>query len=618
MNKYLNEIHTPSDVKKLSCEELEILANEVREKLISEVSKTGGHLASNLGTIELTIALHKVFDCPKDEFVWDVGHQSYTHKMLTGRLDKFNTLRQKGGISGFPKHKESEYDAFVSGHASTSVSAAYGIAQAKKISGDDGYSIAIVGDGSFTGGLIYEGLNNSGKSDTRLIVILNDNEMSISKSVGGLARYFSKIRNKKSYFVFKDKLSGFLKKIPLIGNACVSVLYTIKKTLKDAIYNSNFFEDLGFTYLGPVDGHSIEKLIDILERAKELKEPVLVHVNTIKGKGYDFAEKSPSEFHGVSKFDVETGDTGVKTDTFTNHFSKIITQLAQEDKRICAITAAMKESTGLEQFSLEYPERFFDVGIAEAHAVTFSAALAQKGYVPVVALYSTFLQRAYDQIIHDVAIEKQHVVFAIDRAGIVGDDGETHQGVFDVSFLNHIPSMTVFSPSNYDELEKCFKKAVYEVDGPVAVRYPRGGVQEVKTNGIEYNGFEIYGKEKTQILVVTYGRISNDALQAMELLEKENVSITVLKLIQVSPIPEESVSYATKFDKILFFEEGIEKGSAAYSFLKKLNDVDYKGYFNLTAIDDVFVPQATVKQSLSDFGLDCQSIVNAVKKAVQQ
>ncbi len=615
MRKYLNEIHSPQDVKKLSCAELNILASEVREKLITDVSKTGGHLSSNLGAIELTIALHKVFDCPHDEFIWDVGHQSYTHKMLTGRLDRFTTLRQKGGISGFPKHRESEYDAFVSGHASTSVSAAYGIAQAKKLSGDDGYSIAIVGDGAFTGGLIYEGLNNSGKSDTNLIVILNDNEMSISKNVGGLARYFSKIRNKKSYFAFKDNLSGFLNKVPIIGKPIAKFLFTVKKTVKNAIYKSNFFEDLGFTYLGPVDGHNIEKLIDILERAKKLKEPVLLHVNTVKGKGYDFAEKSPSQFHGVSKFNVETGDTGKKTDSFTNHFSEIITNLAEENDKICAITAAMKESTGLNNFANKFPKRFFDVGIAESHAVTFSAALAQKGYVPVVALYSTFLQRAYDQIIHDVSIEKQHVIFAIDRAGIVGDDGETHQGVFDVAFLNHIPGMTIFSPSNYKELKTCFDIAINKINAPVAVRYPRGGVEVPNANFKNNGDWETLEKENARTLIVTYGRISNEAVKATE---KMSFPTSVLKLIKICPISRECVSFATKFDRIFFFEEGIEKGSIAHTFLKMLNDMDYSGNFNITAIDNSFVPQATVIQSLNDFHLDAESMINIVEKAVKK
>ena len=614
MGEYLNRIHSPQDIKKLSCDELNILALEVREKLISDVSKTGGHLSSNLGTIELTIALHKVFDCPHDEFVWDVGHQAYTHKMLTGRLDKFDTLRQKGGISGFPKHRESEYDAFIAGHASTSVSAAYGIAQAKKISGDDGYSIAIVGDGAFTGGLIYEGLNNSGKSDTNIIIILNDNEMSISKSVGGLARYFSKIRNKKSYFAFKDNLSGFLKKVPLIGRPISKFLFNVKKTVKNAIYKSNFFEDLGFTYLGPVDGHNIEKLIDILERAKKLKEPVLVHVNTIKGKGYDFAEKSPSQFHGVVGFDVETGDTGKKTDNFTNHFSQIVIDLAEKNDKICAVTAAMKESTGLKEFAKKFPSRFFDVGIAEAHAVTFSGALAQKGYVPIVAIYSTFLQRAYDQIIHDVAIEKQHVVFAVDRAGIVGDDGETHQGVFDVAFLSHIPKMTIFSPSNYDELKSCFDKAVYEVCGPVAVRYPRGGVEEIKADFQNHGDWETLEDKNSNTLIVTYGRISNEAVKAID---KLSIPVNLLKLIKICPISQECVSYATKFDNIFFFEEGVEKGSVAHIFLKMLIDNGYKGKFNVKSIGDNFVPQASVAQSLHDLGLDAQSISTAVEKAVK-
>ncbi len=607
MGKLLENVKCPGDIKNLSIEELNALSMEIREKIITDVSKNGGHLSSNLGVVELTVALHKVFNCPHDAFVWDVGHQSYAHKILTGRLEKFNTLRQKGGISGFPKHNESEYDAFVAGHASTSVSAALGIAHAKKLDGDDGFAIAIVGDGAFTGGLIYEGLNNSARSNTRLIVIINDNEMSISKNVGGLSKYFAKIRNRKSYFAFKDTTRKVVRKLPF-GKSFEKFLIKIKQMFKGSLYKSTFFEDLGFLYLGPVDGHNIENMIDVFERAKNVNEPVVIHVNTVKGKGYNFAQENPSLYHGVSPFDAETGDLGEGKDSFTNHFSEILIDIASKNEKVCAITAAMRDSTGLKEFSKQFPNRFFDVGIAEQHAVTFSAALAQSGYVPIFAVYSTFLQRAYDQIIHDVAIENQHVVFAIDRAGIVGEDGETHNGVFDVAFLSHIPNMKIFSPTNYIELKEALNKAVFECHGPVAVRYPRGSCNFADDSAEKMGSFEVVSQKDSSTAIVTYGRIFNQASQAAKELSENAIKIDVVKMLQICPIDADLIEFLKKYERIYFFEEGIEKSGVAYSVLKLLLDAGYKGKVKITAIDDRFVAHSTTQQALDELGLSCEKM----------
>ena len=475
-----NLLHTlkfPQDLRKLNEEQQKNLCWEIRQRLIRTLSSTGGHLASNLGAVELTVALHTVFDLPQDQIVWDVGHQSYTHKLLTGRLKNFSKIRQEGGISGFPRPSESEYDAFIGGHASTSVSAAYGLAKAKTLTGDRHHVIAVVGDGAFTGGMVYEALNNAGRSGDRLIVVLNDNHMSISESVGSLARYLAEKRTTQGYAQLKDTVEQALLKIPLVGNTARDMIYNSKALLRQTIYHSNMFEDFGFDYLGPVDGHDIPLLVQTFRRAKALEKPVLVHINTIKGKGYPYAEKNPSTFHGVGKFDYESGELKPSSENFSSVFGQELVRLAQEDDRICAITAAMQGGTGLDGFAKQFEpkNRFFDVGIAEEHAVTFACGLAAGGMLPVFAVYSTFLQRGFDQLIHDAAIEQQHVLLAVDRAGLVGDDGETHQGMFDAAFLSQIPGTTVYSPATFADLRYAMQKALYETDGLVAGRYPRGG-----------------------------------------------------------------------------------------------------------------------------------------------
>lgn len=437
----LDHIASPQDLKQLTVPQMEDLAEEIRHRLIETISQNGGHLASNLGTVELTLALHHVFSCPEDQIIWDVGHQSYTHKLLTGRQAQFSTIRKPNGISGYPRHQESMYDAFVAGHSSTSISAAEGIARAQALLGKDGWVIAVVGDGAFTGGMIYEALNNVRPGD-RLMIVLNDNGMSISKNVGALAGYIAQIRTKPGYFRAKDRIGAMLEHIPLVGLPVKNLMIQLKTGLRQQLYHSNLFEYFGLNYLGPVDGHNLRQLIDVFSRARETEGPVFVHVRTVKGKGYPFAEQSPQSFHGVSGFDIATGNPEVaQYGSFSTVFGEELTRLARTDPSICAITAAMESGTGLQYFSREFKSkgRFFDVGIAEPHAVTFAAGLAAAGMRPVFAVYSTFLQRAVDQIIHDCAIERQHVVLAIDRAGIVGDDGETHQGLFDVPLLTPVP-----------------------------------------------------------------------------------------------------------------------------------------------------------------------------------
>lgn len=607
--KYLEKVNNPNDLKKLSFSQLQELSEEIRDFLVQTVSKTGGHLSSNLGTVELTIAMHKVFDCPKDQFVWDVGHQAYTHKILTGRRGTFSTIRQEGGLSGFPRESESEYDCFVSGHASTSISVACGLAYSKAIKGDDGYAVAVIGDGALTGGQSYEALNNAGRSDKKLIVIINDNEMSISKNVGALSRYLTEMRTKQGYFDLKDGVSGFLDKLPIIGKPIRNLISNTKKRVKDAIYNSNIFEGFGFVYLGPTDGHDISQMCRVFNRAKKLKRPVIVHVNTKKGKGYSFAERDPSAFHGVGKFNVETGDVSASAESFTSVFGKKLTNLAENNPNICAITAAMKNSTGLEEFSEKFKDRFFDVGIAEEHAVTFSAAMAKNAMVPVCAIYSTFLQRGYDQILHDTCIENRHVIFAVDRAGIVGEDGVTHQGIFDVAFMSQMPNMTIFSPSDYDDLSLCLESAVFEVKGPVSVRYPRGS-QPIISDKFKKpsNNWELFEKEGSDVLLISYGRQFSEVAKAAE-----QLGASAIKLVKVNPIDEDCFEATKKYKHIFFFEEGIRRGSVAEYFVSSLNQGGYKGTFFIRAIDD-YVQHAPVASSLKKLGLDAESICKTVKE----
>ncbi len=608
--KYLSKIKSPDDIKKLDENELNELAAEIRQKLIQTVSKNGGHLASNLGVVELTIAIHKVFDSPKDKIVWDVGHQAYTHKLVTGRFDVFDTIRQKDGISGFCHPNESEHDVFYSGHSGTSVSSAFGISQAKKINNDNSYTVAVIGDGSFTGGLVYEALNNAGRSKTNLIVILNDNEMSISPNVGSLAKHLARIRSKKRYVSMKALLESILCKIPLVGTKIADGVYKIKTSVKNFLYESTIFEKLGFRYMGPVDGHDIALVMEALNTAKEIGGPVVLHVNTIKGKGYDFAEKDPSSFHGISNFDVDTGEWVSGDTTFGNEFGKLMCTMAEKDKRISVITAAMSLGTGLTEFSKKHSDRFFDVGIAEEHAVTFASGLSKGGLLPVFAVYSTFLQRCYDEIIHDGALQDQKMVLAIDRAGFVGDDGETHNGLYDVAFLQSIPKVTVYSPTTYDEMKVAFGNAFYKDTDVVAVRYPRGSEPELPDDyEPSYGTYDLYGHMWADTVIVTYGRLFSEAAKAANLLLKKGKKVKILKLNRIKPIDMDAVDAVIDSKHIFFYEEGVRSGGIGEKFAALLLQKGYKGTYDITAIDDCFVKQAKIPELMKEYKFDCDSIV---------
>ena len=608
----LDTICSPQDVKELPFEQLDVLCTQIRERLIQTTAKTGGHLASNLGTVELTVALHRVFDCPDDQIVWDVGHQCYTHKLLTGRREQFSTLRQEGGLSGFPKRKESEYDAFIAGHSSTSISVASGLARAKKLQNDQHHVIAVIGDGAFTSGLAFEGANNAARFGDNLIVILNDNKMSISKNVGSFSKYLSKIRARPAYFRTKDRVESICNHLPLIGKPLNQLLVWLKTTMKTVVYGSNWFEDMGFCYLGPIDGHNMETLCDVLQRAKKLHRPVFLHIETQKGKGYSYAEENPGEYHGTSGFDIDTGKSFSSASTnFSNEFGLYLTELAKRDERICAITAAMKYGTGLNHFSRAFGQqgRFFDVGIAEPHAVTFAGGLAANGMLPVFAVYSSFLQRCYDQIIHDLSIEQQHVVIGIDRAGIVGSDGETHQGLFDVAMLSSVPGITLYSPATYEEMRCSLYKSLYEHTGVCCVRYPRGGESKLPAFdpqvpwAIEPKG------AKPRLLLVTYGKLSAQAVQAAQTLSQQGVPTAVLKLLRLLPFCEEAVEQAMQAEYVLFAEEGIESGGIGQMFGSRLLENGFQGHYRVLAVHDRFVEQATPDRALALCGLDAQSMV---------
>ena len=608
----LDTICSPQDVKELPFEQLDVLCTQIRERLIQTTAKTGGHLASNLGTVELTVALHRVFDCPDDQIVWDGGHQCYTHKLLTGRREQFSSLRQEGGLSGFPKRKESEYDAFIAGHSSTSISVASGLARAKKLQNDQHHVIAVIGDGAFTSGLAFEGANNAARFGDNLIVILNDNKMSISKNVGSFSKYLSKIRARPAYFRTKDRVESICNHLPLIGKPLNQLLVWLKTTMNTVVYGSNWFEDMGFCYLGPIDGHNMETLCDVLQRAKNLHRPVFLHIETQKGKGYSYAEENPGEYHGTSGFDIDTGKSFSSASTnFSNEFGLYLTELAKRDERICAITAAMKYGTGLNHFSRAFGQqgRFFDVGIAEPHAVTFAGGLAANGMLPVFAVYSSFLQRCYDQIIHDLSIEQQHVVIGIDRAGIVGSDGETHQGLFDVAMLSSVPGITLYSPATYEEMRCSLYKSLYEHTGVCCVRYPRGGESKLPAFdpqvpwAIEPKG------AKPRLLLVTYGKLSAQAVQAAQTLSQQGVPTAVLKLLRLLPFCEEAVEQAMQAEYVLFAEEGIESGGIGQMFGSRLLENGFQGHYRVLAVHDRFVEQATPDRALALCGLDAQSMV---------
>ena len=587
----LYSLDLPADLKKLSIAECNSLCEQIRKLLIDTVSKNGGHLASNLGVVELTMAVHRVFDSPKDKIVWDVSHQSYTHKILTGRLNEFSTLRQSGGISGFSRPSESVHDCFVCGHSSTAVSAALGYATAMRLAGDRRHcAIAVVGDGAATGGLFFEGINNAGKSDTNTIVILNHNEMSISKNVGGFAKYLSTLRTTDSYIKTKGAVENVLNKTPIVGKPLANTIRVSKNAIKEAIIHSTFFEDMGFEYIGPIDGHNLAELEFALKQAKAMKRPVIIHVNTVKGKGYAPAEANSGEYHAIGSFEIKTGHPDIEMcDSYSIRFGKKLCALASRNKKICAVTAAMKYGTGLHLFAQKYPSRFFDVGIAEEHAVTFCAGLASAGLIPVFAVYSTFLQRCYDQLVHDVSIAGLHVVLGIDRAGIVAGDGETHQGMFDVPMLTSIPNTSIYSPSCSEELELCVEKAVNEDTGLCAVRYPKGEPFECKGR-YEISANYTYAKNSSKILIVTYGRVYNNVLEACETLSEKGIVCDVLKLVKIFPLGEDICKIVKKYKKVYIFEESYKEGSVAERIAlvnKNCVPVCIEGFLPHAEVDDL-------------------------------
>ena len=593
----LNEKISPSALKELSLEEKNQLCEEIRAFLIDNVSRTGGHLASNLGTVELTVALHSVFTTPEDKIVFDVGHQSYTHKLLTGRYADFQELRTKDGISGFPRSSESEHDAFIGGHSSISISAALGIAKAMELEGREGNVIAVIGDGALTGGQAFEGLNNVSKLSNNLIIILNDNEMSISKSKGSVAEYLTSMRSTRSYYNKKAAVKDFLSHSEIGKDISKSISGT-KDLIKFAIYQSNIFESLGLKYYGPVNGHDLKKLIEILEVAKLTNEPCIVHVKTKKGKGYKPAELNSGEYHGIAARNKPSSGNR----TYSEKAGRELVQIADKDERICAVTAAMKYATGLEHFARLLPERFFDVGIAEQHALTFSCGLASQGLLPVFAVYSTFLQRCCDQLIHDASIEKKHIVLLVDRAGLVGEDGETHQGIFDVPMLSMIPGAEIYAPFNEGTLKLCIDRALYHSDGIAAVRYPRGLCPAGGMSG--YKEFIYLGKEN-DTLIVTYGR-------SVQFIEQVSGADTLV-ILKIFPIPEETAEIACRYKRVFFFEEGMKNGGIGEKLAAKLLERGYSGRYSLTALS--FPPRsADAETQLAEAGLDRNGILKKINE----
>ncbi len=604
-SKYkLSSLSLPRDLKKLSINEANELCSEIREILISTVSKTGGHLASNLGTVELTMAIHRVFDSPKDRIVWDVGHQAYTHKILTGRLGDFQTLRQDGGLSGFCRPDESVHDAFISGHSSIAVSAALGIACAMKASGDNHHAIAVVGDGAATGGEFFEGLNNAGKSDTNIIVIMNYNEMSISKNVGAFAKYLSQMRTKDSYHKTKSVVERALDRTPVVGKPLKKTIRSSKNAFKDILLHSTMFEDFGFEFIGPIDGHNLSELERGLLAAKNINGPVFVQVSTVKGKGYPPAEKNPGEYHGIGSFEIKTGNPDVVTsDSFSSVFGMELCSLAKSNKKVFAVTAAMKYATGLHTFAKSFPDRFYDVGIAEQHAVTFCGGLASMGYTPVFAVYSTFLQRSYDQLIHDLSIEHSHVVLGVDRAGLVGEDGETHQGIFDVGLLTSIPNTIIYSPSCYAELKLCLDRAVNEDGGICAVRYPRGSQGYIfgKPTTDYY-----YENNSADILVCTYGRIAGNASRACAVLKNKDIKADILKLVRIFPISDEIIDIFKHYKAVVFFEESYICGSIGEKYSAVCPNV-------IPVALSGFIRHAPVSTLLDENGLSAEKMAEKIE-----
>lgn len=618
----LDSVNMPEDIKKLNIGQLNRLALELRSFVLENVSKTGGHLASNLGIVELTLALHYCFDAPKDKIVWDVGHQAYIHKILTGRKDKFTTLRQLDGLSGFPKPSESEYDTFTAGHSSTSISIALGFACARDMRGSDEKVVAVIGDGSLTGGVAFEALNNAGRSNSNIIVVLNDNQMSISGNVGALSRHLGELRTERGYIEAKNDVKKLLNRFP-DSEKMVNKIKRTKNRIKYLFIPGVIFEELGFKYIGPVDGNNIESLIEVINRAKNIEGPVLIHVKTKKGKGYKYAENNPSAYHGVSAFDLSTGASIKKSNkpTYSDVFGKTMCSMADEDDKIVAVSAAMGNGTGLSKFISKHPSRFYDVGIAEQHAVSFSAALAKSGFRPVFAVYSTFLQRAYDEIMQDVCLQNLHVVFAVDRAGIVGADGETHQGIYDISYFTHMPNMTVMMPKNGIELEKMLRYAVYNIDGPVAVRYPRGNISDIyseNTSEIEFGKAELL-ENGEKIAVISAGAVCDNAAKVCEMLKNDGYNPMLINMRFAKPVDKEMLKLAAeKCGYIFTLEDNVIDGGAGMAVLEALNNMELMNDVKVHsyAFPDKFIEHGTRDQLFERYKLDSESIYKDIKERI--
>ncbi len=614
MSNYLENMNFPKDIKNLNNENLIELGEEIREFLIESVSSTGGHLSSNLGVVELTLSLFKSFNIEKDKIIWDVGHQSYVHKILTGRKEDFKNLRQKGGLSGFPKRSESKYDVFDTGHSSTSISAALGMARARDIKGEDYNVIAVIGDGALTGGMAFEALNDVGFNKTKLVVVLNDNQMSIAKNVGGLSNYLNKLRMKPKYNRLKTDISSSLKKSD-IGKVTLKSMTKFKDGVKRLFVNSMLFEDMGIKYIGPIDGHNIKLMNEVFNMVKKIDGPVIVHTITKKGKGYEFAEKSPSKYHGVTPFDLESGEpyTGGKPN-YSKSFGDALINLAKDDKSIVGITAAMPDGTGLKEFATKFPKRFFDVGIAEQHAVTLAAGMAADNLKPVFAVYSTFLQRAYDQVVHDVCIQNLPVVFAIDRAGVVGEDGETHQGILDISYLSMMPNMTIVAPKCLGEVEPLLKWAI-EKKSPVAIRYPRGGDKLnnlCPIKDIKLGKWEVLNEGK-DLAIIACGKTVQFALEALEELKSKNINVSLINATFIKPIDVELIKQLIndKFN-IITVEDNMKHGGLGTSILECLNENNFKGKMKILAYEDKFIEQSSVDIIYKENLLDKEGIIQTV------
>ena len=614
----LDRITGPADIKKLSPDEVGQLCNELRDFLVEHVSQTGGHLASNLGVVELTVAIHRVFDTASDRLVFDVGHQCYVHKILTGRMDQFDTLRQLDGLSGFPKPRESVHDAFIAGHASNSISVALGMARARTLQHENYNVLALIGDAALSGGMSLEGLNDAGPSGEPLIVILNDNGMSISRNVGSMSGYLANLRSKPGYYAFKKRYRQALTG-STAGKKVYQVSHNVKRAVKESILpGSTVFENMGFTYLGPVDGHNVEQLTELLQRARDIHGPVVLHVHTVKGKGYEPAEKDPGQFHGVGPFDPLTGSSR-KTGhaDFSAEFGLELTRLARQDQRICAITAAMRSGTGLESFAEEFPDRFFDVGIAEGHATAMAAGMAKQGIVPVFAVYSSFLQRSYDQLLHDVALQGLHVVFAVDRAGLVGADGETHHGCFDPMYLTQVPGMTVLCPASFAELRTMLHQAIYDCSGPVAVRYPRGGEGAYGDDRTADGSVSVL-RDGCDCTIVTYGVLVNQAMSAAEILQGKGITAQVVKMNRIAPLDSGDICrYLGNKHCVLVLEDCLSTGCVGQQLISVLSQQGVAPDKLILKNIGSFVPDhGTVDQLYQRYHLDANSVAAAIEEAL--